>query len=386
MSDQSEQFNENIVCTIICQNYIAQARTLFQSLQVNHGRIHFYVLVVDLLDDNKMISTNDKNFHVIYLKELRIFNLESFTFKYNVTEMCTAVKPYFLSLLVDKFKYSKIIYLDPDIYVYQSLNIIYELLNDFSIILTPHLSLSSLPDDGCIISDEFILVSGAYNLGFLALANTQVAHNFLKWWQSKLYDKCVINISHGLFVDQKWIDLVPGMFDDVHILREPGYNVAYWNLHERNLVKVDNIWYCNGKLLYFYHFSGLVIDELELISRHQNRFDLSNLPNLKLLFDSYKEKLLANNYLETCVTNYVYNYYSDGSPISQYDRKCYYLLGLDGQKKFPNPFDTRNKKSFKNHLWKIRPVMNIKSRLLDFVPEKLILLFKSWLRKSISSK
>ena len=34
----------------------------------------------------------------------------------------------------------------------------------------------------------------------------------------------------GLFVDQRWCDHVPALFDKVKVVRDPGYNVASWNL------------------------------------------------------------------------------------------------------------------------------------------------------------
>ncbi len=39
----------------------------------------------------------------------------------------------------------------------------------------------------------------------------------------------------GLFVDQRWVDFVPGLVADLKILRDPGYNIAYWNLPDRDL-------------------------------------------------------------------------------------------------------------------------------------------------------
>ena len=40
--------------------------------------------------------------------------------------------------------------------------------------------------------------------------------------------------------DQRWLDLVPALFDDVHIVRDPGCNVAYWNLPERYVTLTPN--------------------------------------------------------------------------------------------------------------------------------------------------
>ena len=41
-------------------------------------------------------------------------------------------------------------------------------------------------------------------------------------------------MSRNMFTDQRWVDFVPSLFDHL-ILKDPGCNVAYWNLHGREL-------------------------------------------------------------------------------------------------------------------------------------------------------
>ena len=65
-----------------------------------------------------------------------------------------------------------------------------------------------------------ILQSGTYNLGFIALCKGETTNKLLMWWMQKLYLNCIIDIPNGLFVDQKWIDLVPAYFEDVYILHD----------------------------------------------------------------------------------------------------------------------------------------------------------------------
>ena len=103
-----------------------------------------------------------------------------------------------------------------------------------------------LPDD--LRPNEYdILLSGAYNLGFIATNCAGETGEFLRWWQRKMRKYCYVDHYRGYFVDQKWIDLVPGMFRGVHILMDPGYNTAYWNLHSRR-VEPDNGGYTvNGR-------------------------------------------------------------------------------------------------------------------------------------------
>jgi len=132
---------------------------------------------------------------------------------------------------------------------------------------------------------------------------------------TKLHTDCVVDIPKGLFVDQKWMDLVPGFFPDHKILHEPGYNAAYWNLHERPLTQKDGEWMADGQPLHFFHFSGYnAFDPLQL-SKHQNRHRLSDMPTLKRLTDFYGNALLENGYDESSVWPYAFETLPNGVRI-----------------------------------------------------------------------
>ncbi len=54
----------------------------------------------------------------------------------------------------------------------------------------------------------------------------------------------------------------PGSSPTLAILRDPGYNVAYWNLPSRTLAGAPSGGYTvNGEPLRFFHFSGYDPDE-----------------------------------------------------------------------------------------------------------------------------
>ena len=57
---------------------------------------------------------------------------------------------------------------------------------------------------------------------------------FLSWWEERLRRECRIAPTTGLFVDQRWVDFVPSYFEHT-VVTDEGYNVAYWNLFEREL-------------------------------------------------------------------------------------------------------------------------------------------------------
>jgi hypothetical protein len=271
---------------------------------------------------------------------LGIPNFESFSFKYDVVELATAVKPYTLDFIIRNYAITQLIYLDPDIYVFQRLDYIFSLLEKYSIVLTPHIT-HSFPEDDKGMIDQHILLAGIYNLGFIGITNSPEAQLFLKWWQNKLYNYCLMDSANGMCVDQKWIDFATVFFKGVYIILENGYNVSYWNLHQQEIEFKDNIWFCNENYLYFYHFSGFNINNLEEISKYQNRYNLTVCSNLKPLFEFYRNLLLQNEQNKCYLWDYAYSHFSDGSKVKNQDRKDYYRLGNNRHNIVSNPFDKK---------------------------------------------
>ncbi len=108
-------------------------------------------------------------------------------------------------------------------------------------------------------SETSILASGIYNLGFVGVG--QAAFGFLDYWMERLRRECYVDPGNMRFVDQRWVDFVPGIFDCV-IARDPGYNVAYWNLDQvRDLTISAGSYQVNGLPLKFFHFSGYSPDQ-----------------------------------------------------------------------------------------------------------------------------
>ena len=125
-------------------------------------------------------------------------------------------------------------YLDPDIRVYSSLQRLHELACAHGVVLIPH-NTEPLPEDGLRPNQIDILLAGVYNLGFVSLAAGEEIDRLLQWWQARLLSDCRVDPLNGYFVDQRWFDLASGLVADHAIVREPQYNVAYWNVHARRL-------------------------------------------------------------------------------------------------------------------------------------------------------
>ncbi len=73
-----------------------------------------------------------------------------------------------------------------------------------------------------------------------------------------LRNACYEAVEHGLFTDQRYCDLVPALFDGVYVDRDPGNNVASWNLSRRTLrFDKDGTLLVNDRPLGFYHFTKI---------------------------------------------------------------------------------------------------------------------------------
>ncbi|MCP4900837.1 MAG: glycosyltransferase [bacterium] len=334
--------SELTACTIVSKNYLPFARVLAKSFLKQHPNSRFVTLLVDQVEG--YFDPANEPFELVTAASLsNIPDLKSFLFKYTVLELNTAVKPYFLEMLLAREDCDKLLYLDPDIFVYRPLNEIGDLLESQSIVVIPHLT---SPIDSPGLPDELtILRAGTYNLGFLGIADNQTTGKFLHWWQSRVFDQCVVRIEQGLFVDQKWIDLVPGLFEGVEILRHPGYDVAYWNLHERDVEVAPDGPRVNSEPLYFYHFSGLDPRKPEIISKHQNRFSWRELGPLRRLFKDYAQEVLDNGWEATKSWPYAYSTFDNGVKIPDTVRRMFLDMETESGR-FGNPFETSSSRSY----------------------------------------
>ncbi|MCM3308576.1 glycosyltransferase [Priestia megaterium] len=248
-----------VFCTSICANYLSKAMVLAKSVKKYHPYAKFIICLVE--EETPSVAKEFKYFdEIILAKNLGIPNFHSFIFKHNAIEASTAVKGNLFLSLLDRYKdYNKFIYVDPDIYVMDELTELYSLLDEHSIVLTPHLLTPENKDNMIAIkgNEIQILQKGLFNLGFLAISRNPNAEKFISWWTDRLMHFCHDDTPNGLFTDQKWVDLSPCFFD-VFILKHPGYNFAPWNYSKRTLsVTEQGELLVNNQRLKFIHFSGI---------------------------------------------------------------------------------------------------------------------------------
>jgi glycosyltransferase involved in cell wall biosynthesis len=346
---EPSQTNTRAACTIIARNYLAQARVLADSYLEYEPDGRFFLLVVDGLPDGVQLSPS---ITVLGPNDLGLKDFTEMAFQYDITELCTAVKGALMSRILQNFDVDALVYFDPDIAIFRPLDEMWALLEQSNIVLIPHL-LDPIPLDGNRPSEQDILIAGAYNLGFLGLRASAETNKFLDWWRERLRDLCRIDIAHGLFVDQKWIDLVPSLFRGTTILRDDTYDVAYWNLHSRDLEQHGDGVLINGRPLSFFHFSGFDPLQTRTLSKHQNRLTVADGTPLAWLLDNYAQAVQRLGFALTRSWPYGYARFDNDIPVSRLHRSLYASLDPERRREFGDPFHARAPQSF--FQWSGRP-------------------------------
>ncbi|MGB0743270.1 MAG: glycosyltransferase [Opitutales bacterium] len=295
----------NVAFTICSINYLAHAVALGNSLQLTNPQVDFRIYLVDRLQGRKEIEEKVP-FPVIEIEKVPVTDFDGMCRRYNLIELNTAVKPFiFEHILKSENSAENIIYFDPDIIVFEELEVLYDALRGKNMVLTPHL-LS--PCDGSYdkINEGNFLNTGIFNLGFLAIRRSGENRKFLDWWKERLVHQGHANhtlrdnahLYTHLFYDQKWMNFAPVFFEGVIISKHYGMNMAAWNLHERKLNhnQATNSYSVNDQeKLIFYHFSGIKPFQEEEVSSH-SKLTFNDRPDLRAIITNYREQLLQNNY------------------------------------------------------------------------------------------
>jgi hypothetical protein len=338
-------------CTIISRNYLSLARVLAASYMEHHPEARFYVLVIDGLPSSIGVVPGAR---LLGPEDLALGSFRELAFAYDIAELCTAVKPSLLSLLLDRFNEDAVVYLDPDIWVLRPLDELHAALTEANIVITPHL-LRPLPRDGRRPTDQDILLAGAYNLGVLGLRRGGQVGEFLRWWRDHLLNGgAIVQVAAGLMTDQRWVDLVPSLFPETTVLRDETYNVAWWNLPHRMLSRSGDRFEVNGRRLGCFHFSGFNPSDRQRLTReNQNRIAVARGSTLTELLALYADRALQAGYAETNSWPCGYTRFDTGVRINLPLRRLYLSLDNGERKRFGDPFRARTSDSFLE--WARRP-------------------------------
>jgi len=326
---------DTAVATIVAKKYFSFARALAESFHSIHRGVPFIVLLAD--EEDGYFDPSHEPFEMVSLSDLDIPQLARFRFHYAQQPLSYASTPYLLSYLV-KRGFSRVIFIKQESLVLGDLTPVFEILANTSIVLTPHL-VAPLAGPDRIERELNILQSGTFNVGMIGVSATPVAVSFLEWWQDRVYAHCRHAVASGIHYEQRWLDLVPALFSDVHVLRDPVYNVGHWNLPDRIITIVDNVVLVNGERCRLFRFSGYDFERPTAVTRYSPRLTRENVGPAGIVFERFGAALDRHGYRETKEWPYAYGVFDNGAPVPDVARALLAEIGDDGVR-FGDPLRT----------------------------------------------
>ena len=254
-------------CTIAARSEWALARVTAASFAEHHPGVPFFALLVDEREEAA------EPFEVIALGDLGV--PERLCRELPPLELSYALTPRLLSHVLDR-GFERVLFIKQESLVTGSLAGVFALLGGASVALTPHLLRPLEPD-----AELPILLAGVFNGGLVGVSDRPQAREFLDWWRERVEERCAHDVAGGMHYEQRWLDLVPALFSEHAIVRDPGVNVGHWNVHERHppwsLVR----------------FSGFDETRPELVSRYRD-LRLDDIPpRAAAVWREYAERVVA---------------------------------------------------------------------------------------------
>lgn len=285
-----------ILYTISSASHLAYCKNMADSFIANNPDYQVVICLADRISE-RFDAAFFAPHQLIEVEQMQIPHFSAMSERYDIIELSCALKPFAGLYILEKFRPDCLVYLDSDIQVYDSFLLLEEQLKTYSMVVTPHFS-HPLPADNCVPRERDILRHGLYNGGFFMLKNDPVSISFLTWWGSHMVDEGYLNYAEGMGRDQNWLNFMPLFFDHVLVAKDlAGVNVAYWNLHERSISRVNNRYIVNDTApLVFLHISGYSFEQPLMLSKHQDRYDLNQYPVLKELLQHYRMGVMANDH------------------------------------------------------------------------------------------
>lgn len=280
------------IATIITADHLDKALAAYESISRFSPDIPYHILVVDhknferihykkknitihtLADIQNVVSLEtrllcnkygehlykavDKSYYSQFHKDVRLHPSDCLRW---------SLKPVLLRALLKS--YDMVMFTDCDLFFYEDFRFLVQNAEPFAMTLSPHWRNPFPGPISNYMPNEFIYnyVHGIYNAGFLIV--TKLANKILEWWTEMVIHNCAIDRENGVFVDQKYLDIVPIYFKDVDIIKHYGCNVATWNKEylkrsvEDGKVFVTPITENDKWPVVFVHYSGITINHIE---------------------------------------------------------------------------------------------------------------------------
>lgn len=233
-------------------NYLGRLMGLYDSMSRHHKHFVLYIVCLDDKLHNHLSDNNLRNTVVIPVKEIEAFYPELLLLKKerSPVDYIFTLSPYYPSFILQK--YSEIPFicsLDVDQYFFSSSDVVFEQLEQCSVLITPHRFCDKI---------KHLEAYGKYNVSFQVFKNDSHGRGCLKLWRHQCYSWCKDVLEDDKFADQKYLDTWQQQFGDkVQPIKNVGLGLAPLNFENYTITIKNNTVFIDEEKLILYHYQGL---------------------------------------------------------------------------------------------------------------------------------
>jgi hypothetical protein len=310
---------DHVFCTVVTRSHLRYAVALGSQLKQLHPETSLRVLLIDPPGDIR--SLNDLAVELVPLSEVRIPEVDEMKIYFTAFELSNALKPFLIAHLLDA-GFRKVIYLDSDVLVVGRFDQLISVLDRANFVLTPHVLTPSL-NNTQFPTNVLVADRGIYNGGLWGMREHKNSRAALAWLMDVLPAAGFSDVARGMFVDQKVLPLAADLFSiGFEVLRAQGYNIAHWNLQERNVRKDGPRYFVDREPVTFFHLSGFREDHPDTFSIYSERPDCDTMPVLNDIIADYLRSLPSDERL-SAGGGYAFDSYN-GRGLTQGLRRHYF--------------------------------------------------------------
>jgi len=239
-------------CTYFDYNFLPRGLALYHSIKRIYSDFDFYILAFDKQTHEKLNNLNDQNIKVISFEEYdKYFNTSIDRFEDKKQYYFSATPNICLYLLEKRPEIDLLLYLDADVFVFNSLDTLYQEVKEASIAFCSH---RFYPLYKFLSKNH-----GMYNVGVNFFRNDENAKVCLRDWHRDCnsWYKGMPGYKLGYFSDQIFLNDWKNKYNRVKIIENIGIDVAPWNIANYCFSSVNGQFYVNDVPLVIYHFSYL---------------------------------------------------------------------------------------------------------------------------------
>ena len=240
-------------CTLFNSAYQFHARILYKSIceHVDIDKFKFYFFCFDQDSYDYFRDLKLRNATLVSLEELEHFlpELKAVKPERSMAEYFFTSTPAICKYVMEKYSdVDEIVYLDADLFFFQSPEIVFSEIGSSSISIIPH---------RFNLFNYIRNIYGYYNVGWISFKKDEDGTSCLNQWYQDNIEWCFDRLTFKRYADQKYLNYWKRDFKNVHVIKHRGANVAHWNVGNYKVHLVDSAIFVDNVPLIFYHFASL---------------------------------------------------------------------------------------------------------------------------------